>query len=634
MKTLIKASCHDHEIYPRVDLRGCQLPFSYFRVMVAWNRNGRSGAIGSASIDGCVKIQTINYRSSDLYLSARAAGNAGEISKEGGAGLDRRSVSDPPDPKSTSNGCWIRLSEMSTTDSTVDPPPSRMEVLGVCKSFSGVLALREVSLRVAVGEVLAVIGENGAGKSTLMKIMAGIETPDAGELSLDGQAVSFGKPADAIAAGVALIHQELNLVDTLTVAGNIFLGREPHRYGWLSQRQLNQQARRYLQQVGLTIEPTTPLRELSLAGQQLVEIAKALSANARLVIMDEPTSSLSARETERLFEVVRQLRGEGVSLVYISHRLGEIQQLADRVEVLRDGRNVGGLERSEITHETMVSRMIGRELSQFFPHQSHRLGDVRLAVNNLVSPHAPDQSLSLQVRGGEVVALAGLVGSGRTELVETVFGVRKSLSGEVLIDGQPLRRGQVSYNLRRGVGLVSEDRKASGLLLEFSVRHNVTLAALRNAPWSPWIDRHWEARVTAEMIQRLNIRAATQSTAVTTLSGGNQQKVALAKLLLCQPAVLLLDEPTRGVDVGAKHEIYELIEGLAATNVAVLFVSSDLEEVLGMADRVLVFHQNAISGELTREQLSEQAVLRLAFGPNTKKQAAAQTLADPGKQAP
>ncbi|WP_237607308.1 sugar ABC transporter ATP-binding protein [Roseimaritima sediminicola] len=489
-----------------------------------------------------------------------------------------------------------------------------MRVHSVCKRFPGVQALADVSLAVRPGEVLAVIGENGAGKSTLMKIMAGIQPPDEGSLEMDGRPVEFTSPAEAIAAGVALIHQELNLAENLTVAENIFLGREPRRWGWLRSGPMQRQAAEHLRSVGLDIDPATTLGELPLAAQQLVEIAKALSANASLVIMDEPTSSLSARETQRLFTVVDRLRRQGVSIVYISHRLAEVQRLADRVEVLRDGRNAGTLCGEEITHDAMVSRMVGRDLNQFFPHSPHAAGEVRLSVRGLVVATAPQHTIDLEVRAGEVVALAGLVGAGRSELVETIFGVRPALGGQITVDGKPLRGGTVAASIRHGVALVPEDRKATGLLLDSSVRDNMTLAALGDAPSAPWRSPTWEQRVTSELIERLGVRTATQNTPVATLSGGNQQKVALGKWLLREPAVLLLDEPTRGVDIGAKHEIYELIESLSADGVAVLFVSSEMEEVLGMADRALVMHEGRIAGELDRSELSEEALMQLAVG--------------------
>lgn len=491
-----------------------------------------------------------------------------------------------------------------------------MEIDQISRRYPGVLALDGVDMQVRAGEVLAVIGENGAGKSTLMKIMAGVAQPSGGTLRMDGQSIVFESPRQAIDAGVALIHQELNLADNLTVAENIFLGREPRRLGCVvDSRSMTTRSREHLSRVGLDVDPETPLAELSLASQQLVEIAKALSADARLVIMDEPTSSLSTREAEKLFEVVEGLRRDDVAVVYISHRLAEVQRLADRVEILRDGRNAGSLWREQITHDAMVSGMVGRQLDQFFAHRPQRPGDVRLRVEELVvdGPFVGAPT-TFEVRAGEVVGLAGLVGSGRSELLETIFGVRERVAGSVWIDGKPMPLGDAAVAISRGVALVPEDRKGFGLVLDMSVRENMTLAALNAAPSAPRIDGGWERRVTADLIQRLNVKTADQTTTIATLSGGNQQKVALGKWLLHDPHVLLLDEPTRGVDVGAKQEIYGIIGSLAAAGVAVLFVSSEMEEVLGLADRTLVMHEGRIAGQLTRAQMSEESIMRLAVG--------------------
>lgn len=509
---------------------------------------------------------------------------------------------------------FFRSSMCSHPTSTA--PPARIEVQGISKRFPGVKALEDVHLRADPGEVVAVIGENGAGKSTLMKVMAGIQHPDTGTMLMDGQPVSFRSPREAISRGVALIHQELNLAANLSVAENVFLGREPRRYGWLRRTEMRRQAKQHLESVGLDIDPAMELDRLPLAGQQLVEIAKAISADARLVIMDEPTSSLSIRETARLFEVVERLKESGVAIVYISHRLGEVKRLADRVEVLRDGRNVGTLTGDEITHDKMVARMVGRDLDQFFPHTPHVRPDAptRLQVEQLVVETSPRQRISFSVRGGEVLAIAGLVGSGRSELVETLFGVRHALGGRVLVDGREAVLGSPRRAMRSGLALVTEDRKQTGLFLENSVRENLTVAALPDSRSAPLTSRGWERQVSRDMIERLNIKTADQETVIANLSGGNQQKVAVGKWLLRDPGVFILDEPTRGVDIGAKHEIYELMERLAEQGVAIVFVSSEMEEVIGMADRVLVMHDGAIRGELGREALSEEAIMQLAVG--------------------
>lgn len=493
--------------------------------------------------------------------------------------------------------------------------PALLQIDAVSRRYPGVLALDQVSLRVSAGEVLAVIGENGAGKSTLMKIMAGVVQPSSGSLQMEGKPVEFLSPRQAMDAGVALIHQELNLADNLTIAENVYLGREPRSFGCLvSYRQMLQQSREYLNRVGLDVDPSQPLASLSLASQQLVEIAKALSAKARLVIMDEPTSSLSTREAEKLFEVVDALRRDGVAVVYISHRLGEVKRLADRVEILRDGKNAGSLAKDLINHDAMVTGMVGRQLDQLFARESHPPGNVRLKVDSLVVDHPNKPPVSFQVCAGEVVGLAGLVGSGRSEVLESMFGVRPRFSGTLSVDGQVVPANDPADAISRGMALVPEDRKATGLIVEMTVRENLTLSALQTSPAAPLIQSSWEKGVSHQSIERLNIKTPSPNTPVVTLSGGNQQKVALGKWLLRNPGVLLLDEPTRGVDIGAKHEIYTIIGKLAAEGVAVLFVSSEMEEVLGLADRALVMHEGGIAGELSRENLTEESIMRLAVG--------------------
>ncbi len=490
-----------------------------------------------------------------------------------------------------------------------------LEARDISKRFPGVRALHNVHLHVGRGEVLALLGENGAGKSTLMKILAGILPPDSGQLLLDGQPVQLDSVRAATACGIALIHQELNLADNLDVGANIFLGREPHRLGVLDRRTIRRESAAVLRSVGLELSPDTLVGSLPIGKQQLVEIAKALSVNARLLIMDEPSSSLSAKETETLFQVVRDLRRRGVSVIYISHRLGEVQELADRVVVLRDGENAGELQRAEINHDRMVRLMVGREISQFYGRRTHGAGDRVLEAVDLVTPAHPAHRLSFQVRAGEIVGLAGLVGAGRTELLRVLFGVDRALGGEVRIAGQAIQFHSPADAIAAGVALVPEDRKQEGLIVGMTVKQNVSLAGLsRNCRRLGVLSRRYEQDVTAEMIRRLNIKTPTAAQVVHFLSGGNQQKVVLGKWLAMRPRVLLLDEPTRGIDVGAKEEIYELMEGLAETGVAILFVSSEMEEVMGMSDRVLVMHEGRLSGELSRTELSEEAIMHLATG--------------------
>jgi len=490
-----------------------------------------------------------------------------------------------------------------------------VEVRGISKRFPGVRALEQVSLSATPGEVLALIGENGAGKSTLLKILAGVQPPDAGEILVDGRPVRFRGVEDALARGIALIHQELNLADNLDLAGNIFLGREPRRAGLLRRAKMHREAATWLGMVGLDLDPATPLVDLPIGRQQLVEIAKALSTNARLLIMDEPTSSLSVHETETLFDVVRDLRRRGVSVIWISHRLGEVRKLADRVEVLRDGRNAGGIaDRADIDHDRMIRMMVGRDIDRLARRPSHSPGATVLAVKGLRTPAHPAHAVSLEVRAGEIVGIAGLVGAGRTELLTTIFGITPAAAGEVWLGGQAVTLRSPLAAIRAGIALVPEDRKQQGLVLEMAVRENMSLVTLWPESRAGFIDGQAERRLAAEMIPALAIKTPGDRQAVQFLSGGNQQKVVIAKWLAMKPKVLLLDEPTRGIDVGAKAEIYDLIHRLAGSGLAVLFVSSEMEEILSLSDRALVMHEGRLAGGLDRGDLTEENVMRLAAG--------------------
>jgi ribose transport system ATP-binding protein len=492
-----------------------------------------------------------------------------------------------------------------------------LKVESITKRFPGVLALENVSLSLARGEVLAVVGENGAGKSTLMKILAGVQQPDTGRILFEGAPVQIDSVRTAQGLGIALIHQELNLADNLTVAANIFLGREPRR-GWFIRRtETETSSSAVLRQVGLDVSPRALVSTLSLGKQQMVEIAKALAVNARALIMDEPTSSLSQHETEALFRVINDLRARGVSMIYISHRLGEVKELADRVVVLRDGRNAGELNREEITHDNMVRLMVGRAFNiERTPRQRARgaAQSPALEVRGLRTALFSQHALSFVIQPGEIVGIAGLVGAGRTELLQVLFGIEPSRGGEVLINGVRQQIRSPLKAIRAGLALVPEDRKEQGVILEMAVRENLSLASLRHDSRSGFLNRRRECSVADEMTRKLNVKTPGQRQLVQYLSGGNQQKVVLGKWLALQPRVLLLDEPTRGIDVGAKQEIYRLMEELAAEGVAILFVSSEMEEILRMSERALVMHQGRITGELPREALSEEAVMHLATG--------------------
>lgn len=491
----------------------------------------------------------------------------------------------------------------------------RLRVESVTKRFPGVTALNSVDLTLNSGEVLALIGENGAGKSTLMKILAGVQLPDEGCILINDEPVRLDSVLASQASGIALIHQELNLSGNLSVGANIFLGREPRRNGLIDKKKIRNESARFLEIVGLNVSPQTMVDDLAIGQQQLVEIARALSIDARVLIMDEPTSSLSQHETDRLMEVVKDLRNKDVSVIYISHRLGEVKELADRVTVLRDGANAGELTREEVTHDRMVQLMVGRDVSQFYARKSHKPGKVVLEVDQLETPANPKHKLAFTVRKGEIVGVAGLVGAGRTEMLRVLFGVDRAVSGTIKVDGQIVQLSNPFDAIRAGIALVPEDRKQQGVVLEMAVRTNIGLAGLgRNKRKWGFLNRQREATDSAQMIKRLRIKTPNERQIVQFLSGGNQQKVVLGKWLAMQPAILLLDEPTRGIDVGAKQEIYSLMDELAAAGVAILFVSSELEEILGMSDRTIVMHEGRIAGELAKTDLSEESVMQLATG--------------------
>jgi ribose transport system ATP-binding protein len=493
--------------------------------------------------------------------------------------------------------------------------PFILQVDNLTKRFPGVTALDRVNMRVSAGEILAVVGENGAGKSTLMKILAGVERPDSGHIMLDGQPLEIHSVHKALDLGIVLIHQELNLAENFGAGANIFLGREPRRWAFINHWQIETESRSLLASLALDISPRTLVERLSIGHRQMVEIAKALSVKARILIMDEPTSSLTQHETDALFRVIRDFKQRGVCVIYVSHRLAEVQRLADRVIVLRDGKNAGELAGAAIQHDRMVSLMVGRDVS-LFGHRLPRMpGKTLLEVKELVTSAHPRQRVSFAIRSQEIVGVAGLVGAGRTELLQSLFGIEAPRAGTIQVDGKPVAIRHPEDAMHAGVALVPEDRKLQGLVLQMTTQQNIGLAALRtNARAGVFIDFGKERRDAVGMIQKLLLRPPNPRQIVQNLSGGNQQKVVLGKWLLLQPRILLLDEPTRGVDVGAKEEIYQLVEQAAAAGAAVLFVSSELPEILGLADRILVMHEGRIAGELSRAEANEEAVMRLATG--------------------
>ncbi len=488
---------------------------------------------------------------------------------------------------------------------------------GIGKRFPGVVALQNVHIEVGAGEIMALIGENGAGKSTLMKILGGVHQPDEGAIQINGRDTRIGGVADAIRHGIGFIHQELNVLDNLDIGGNVFLGREPVRGGplrLLDSKKLHDETQVFLQRLGLDVSSRTPLAQISLAQRQLVEIAKTLSLQARILIMDEPTSSLTLTETQRLLEVVKDLKTQGVSVIYISHRLGEIEQIADRVVALRDGANAGELARDEINHERMVRLMVGRDLKQFYDPPTHAPRSDGLAVRDLRTRRFPNRAVSFEVRRGEVLGFAGLVGAGRSEVAAAIFGVEAPLTGTISLDGQALRIRSSRDAIAHGIFLAPEDRRRYGLVTLMPIRENVSLPALADYATVGLVRREAERGGTSAVCEKLGVKAPSVEVWAGNLSGGNQQKVVLAKWLALEPKVLIFDEPTRGIDVGAKAEIYKLMRALAESGVAIMMISSDMEEVLGQSDRVAVMHEGAITGILERAQCSEEAVMQLAVG--------------------
>lgn len=490
-----------------------------------------------------------------------------------------------------------------------------INMTGIDKSFSTNQVLKGVNFSVEKGETHALMGENGAGKSTLMKILSGIYQRDAGIVEVKGKQVEYQHPSDAEADGIAVIHQELNILPELTIAENLFLGKEltKSKFGWLNNKEMNRIAKERLEELGLNLSPTVLAKDLSVGRQQLVEIAKALMTNADIIIMDEPTAALTDREIDTLFEVIERLKRKGVSFIYISHRMEEIFAICDRITVLRDGASIGTKVIKETNFDEIVSMMVGRELGDRFPSSDKKIGDVKLQVSNLTR-EGEFEDVSFDVKAGEILGISGLMGAGRSEVVETIFGYRRQDKGSIYLDGQKVSIKHPQDAINKGIAFISEDRKTKGLIVDFSVGDNLNLTNLKTLSNNGWMLSQKEQTLYQTMVERLNIRVSDRSQLAKSLSGGNQQKVVIAKWLGIGPGVLILDEPTRGVDVGSKKEIYKIMQDLASQGVAIIMVSSELPEIIGMSDRVAVMCEGKLMTVLNKDQLTEENIMHYATG--------------------
>ncbi len=486
-----------------------------------------------------------------------------------------------------------------------------LSVVNISKSFPGVRALDNVSLHIEKGKVHALMGENGAGKSTLMKILMGMETPDAGTITCKGKQVQFRSVQDAMQSGLAMIHQELLPFPELSVAENIFMGREPVLFpGWINRKKLYSDATALLTELQLDISPTDLMKELSIAAMQMLEIARAISNNADIIIMDEPTSAISGREVGILFDIIRKLTSRGIAVIYISHKMDEILQIADTITVMRDGKHIVTKPADEFDNDKLIRLIVGRELNSIFNKKQSPPGAVLLEVKGLSGEGF--SGIHFSARRGEILGIAGLMGAGRTEIVETIFGLRKASGGAVFVNGKAMTHPSPSAAIRNGIGLIGEDRKQTGLVLSASVRHNITMASLNK--WSGiFLDRAKEQQISREQIQRFGIRTPSEEQTANNLSGGNQQKIVLSKVLLNDPDIIIFDEPTRGIDIGAKAEIYQMITGLAERGKAIIMISSELPEILGLSDRILVVREGKITKELAASEASQELIMQYAM---------------------
>ncbi|MBP5097088.1 sugar ABC transporter ATP-binding protein [Pseudomonas protegens] len=514
------------------------------------------------------------------------------------------------------NACATASSLHSLSPAVAPQEPYLLEVLNVSKGFPGVVALANVQLRVRPGTVLALMGENGAGKSTLMKIIAGIYQPDSGELRLKGRPVTFATPLAALQAGIAMIHQELNLMPHMSIAENIWIGREQqNRLGLIDHREMHRCTAALLARLRIDLDPEEQVGNLSIAERQMVEIAKAVSYDSDVLIMDEPTSAITDKEVAHLFSIIADLKAQGKGIVYITHKMNEVFAIADEVAVFRDGAYIGLQRADSLDGDSLISMMVGRELSQLFPQREKPIGELLLKVRDL-RLDGVFAGVSFDLHAGEILGIAGLMGSGRTNVAETLFGITPSDGGEIVLDGQPLRIGDPHRAIEKGLALLTEDRKLSGLFPCLSVLENMEVAVLPHYAGGGFVQQKALRALCEDMCRKLRVKTPSLEQCIDTLSGGNQQKALLARWLMTQPRILILDEPTRGIDVGAKAEIYRLIASLAGEGMAVIMISSELPEVLGMSDRVMVMHEGQLMGTLDRNEATQERVMQLASGLN------------------
>ncbi len=485
-----------------------------------------------------------------------------------------------------------------------------LKVSNLSKRFGGVQALKDISLEVRYGEVHALVGENGAGKSTLMNVLGGIIHRDTGEVIYKGKSVAFANPTESLKAGVAIIHQELAILPTLNVIDNMFMGRMESKGGIISWKRMEARTRQYLQQVGLDIDPHSIIQDLSISQRQLIEIAKAVSMNASLIIMDEPNSSLSESDTERLFQVIEQLKQNNVAVIYVSHKIKEVLHISDRISVLRDGQYIGTMEKKNASVDSIIEMMVGRKLQIESRTAASRSNIPLLQAESLSGEGFENVSFTLY--RGEILGFAGLVGAGRSEVARAIFGASKIHSGRVLLDGKPVRFSLPKEAIAAGLAMVQEDRKVLSLFMDMPILYNISMANLPKMARGGFINAREESETTSKFVQRLNIKLSEVYAPVNSLSGGNQQKTVLARWLAANPRILILDEPTHGIDVGAKSEIYDLMRNLADTGISILLISSELPEVMAMSDRIVVMHEGKLAGILDRAEATENKIMALA----------------------